>query len=66
MEWISVKDKLPEEYASVITFDPSRSPMNTVNEGFFANGEWDIIRKPYMPKHITHWMPLPSPPIDND
>lgn len=52
MEWISVKDRLPEEDVLVLG-------VNRINSAFglwtFGNPDDAIIR-------ITHWIPLPEPP----
>ncbi len=62
MDWISVKDKMPEEYSTALT-------INTA--GFqhlfdWYHGEWIRmvdLEKIYRPnRRITHWMPLPKPP----
>lgn len=54
--WISVKDKLPERYERVLTYD----------ERCGVKENWAIRLKPYVDwsqgYHITHWMPLPEPP----
>ena len=65
-EWISVKDRLPEE-----NYDGSVNAV-LVTDGlvqhiaYFARGEWRFaesgeIKEP-MWYSITHWMPLPEPP----
>ena len=55
MEWISVKDRLPERNQKVLFV----STANFVHRGFF-NGIvwWDN----YHNYDATHWMPLPDPP----
>ena len=66
MQWISVKDRLPELEHPVLFYDGEdifvgyyyRSPNK--NETFFAvipaNDGWN------MPDEPTHWMPLPEVP----
>lgn len=55
-EWISVKDKLPEDdghYMCALTFEII--VINTWYEGkWVADSEY-----------VTHWMPLPEPPTEN-
>lgn len=52
MEWISVKDKLPDYYEEeVITYSPTDG-VELVSTNWLFNYENDI----------THWMPLPEPP----
>ena len=57
MEWISVKDKLPEKNDRYLTLDsfPNNYKIG-VSTGSFENGGW-------VSTSITHWMPLPEPPI---
>jgi hypothetical protein len=60
MEWISVKEKLPPSgkpilaigggYVEVVVY---RSPPNS-----FATHHGGYLRD------VTHWMPLPAPPIE--
>ena len=56
-EWISVKEKLPEPFVDVLTFD---------SMGFYAMdyvntmGEWDSGESEANP--VTHWAKLPEPP----
>ena len=55
-EWISVKDRLPEEYARVMVFlsnesEPTMDADRLVNSRFVRYG-WKV----------TYWMPLPEPP----
>jgi len=61
MEWISVKDRFPEPYQTVIGYMPTvdywygllihdgESWIDWVDESYEPNGE------------VTHWMPLPAP-----
>jgi hypothetical protein len=54
--WISVKDRLPDTYKPVITYDK----YSGVKEN------WLLKEKPCVNWsqgfHVTHWMPLPEPP----
>ncbi len=54
-EWISVKDRLPEEGSYVLVF---------VNLGYgYTIGTSLYLNKSFkMDENITHWMPLPEPP----
>jgi len=63
MGWISVEDKLPELGSSVvICSDKSKNVFiawtSSRNKGVFLDEPFGIrfIR-------ITHWMPLPEPPV---
>ena len=67
-EWISVKDRLPEERGSYLVFEPE-----------FIDSElasWSVLVARYYEtdktfnynfqvlSNVTHWMPLPEPPED--
>lgn len=64
MEWISVKDRLPKDKEDVIVFSTYRGIF--LNWRF--NGEWAIMLNPVLkvPYPITHWMPLPDPPKEDE
>ena len=64
-EWISVKDRLPEEKGQyLVTYHPchwDNVEENTICVGTdsFVNGKrW--AKNKY--QRVTHWMPLPEPP----
>jgi hypothetical protein len=58
--WISVKDRIPDTYKAVITYDK----YSGVKEN------WLLKSKPCVScsqgLHVTHWMLLPDPPKDGD
>lgn len=54
-EWISVKDRLPEEKTRVLVFVPHSSIK--IDTDRIVGRIWVRWRG-----HITHWMPLPEPP----
>lgn len=54
-EWISVKDRLPEEKTRVLVFVPHSSIK--IDTDRIVGRIW--VR---WNGHITHWMPLPEPP----
>lgn len=65
MEWISVKDKLPdnEERVAVLYRYKNKSRLTK------WNAEYDIENKRWKTYHlddctIEYWMPLPEPPKD--
>ena len=63
MEWISVKDRLPEAFQEVIVCRESRQAKTTVivEQGqLTVNGWWKVYGT--RTKAVTHWMPLPEPP----
>lgn len=63
-EWISVKDRLPEKFVSVLGYVPNLKSYQVVHECFLgSHGDW-YTPMAYEEKEImvTHWMPLPEPP----
>ena len=63
MQWVSVEDRLPEPFVSVLVYMPEERPLPTVHEGFLAReGMWYANHFDREPMEITHWMPLPEPP----
>lgn len=58
-KWISVKDRLPEQYTDVIVlYDFGRVGVN------WTNKENEFIEHPDC--KVTHWMPLPEPPKEQN
>lgn len=63
MEWISVKDRLPQPFVSVLVHMPGEKPHPTVHEGFLVEGgKWYAAHFTREADEIAHWMPLPSAP----
>lgn len=71
MEWISVKDRLPEEGVLVLTF--SKKSLKGKNSYFcleYMIKFEDDSSEPYIWSHrlvdewseLSHWMPLPGKP----
>jgi len=65
MEWISVKEKLPEDHADCIVYgiptcgscgEYARVVQARFRKERFEFGEYDCGIE------TTHWMPLPEPP----
>lgn len=62
-KWISVEDRMPKPFVSVLVYMPEERPLPTVHEGFLAReGMWYANHFDREPMEITHWMPLPEPP----
>lgn len=58
MEWISVKDKLPELFVDVIVCRRG----SAVESGLrLTDGWWKVFGTRV--KDVTHWMPMPDPPM---
>lgn len=57
-EWISVKDRLPEPGENVLTHDPGLVRGFDINRIGERTGRWVTSYS-----SITHWMPLPPPPV---
>lgn len=65
-QWISVKDRLPEKEQKVLVFYKAIGEKNRIHNDVIATN-WrksngDFI--PFRDYEITHWMPLPDPPVD--
>lgn len=73
MEWISVKDRLPDENGAYLVYAPryrggSSSGLDCVDGVMFARWKkrWSIEVGYYKrPGCVTHWMPLPQPPKED-
>ena len=60
-EWISVKDRLPEDICPVLV---ALEGLNIAFHGFYQDEKWWTVgagTRPFTQK-VTHWMPLPQPP----
>lgn len=65
MQWINVKDRLPEyqaycgseRFAHVIV-----SVNGCVGQGMFCNGRWEFLGLKNVA--VSHWTPLPEPPSE--
>lgn len=60
--WISVNERKPEEFVSVLIYAPGMAPLPTVMEAYFARECW-VARTMILQKHeVTHWMEMPAGP----
>lgn len=58
-KWISVKDRLPEDFEDVLTFEDGECyRVNSISQ--LTKYWWDSDEG--FERHPTHWMPLPEPP----
>lgn len=62
-EWISVEDRLPKQYDEVLIHIPHATLTTTAWRNIA--GEWQFVDDD-LAKSVTHWMPLPAPPIEAD
>lgn len=62
-KWISVDDRLPQPFVSVLVHMHGEEPCPTVHEGFISNdGIWQSAMFHREPGEVTHWQPMPQPP----
>lgn len=64
MEWVSVKDGLPEVGSWVNASDGKIVSMFKMSRYRKNNLRWEWYGSVYHPWTVTHWMPLPEPPKD--
>ena len=75
MEWISVKDRMPDAYQHVIAHvrhtEKWRNtvltdhPWHVVEEDIWLGDKWDNNADADV-HEVTHWMPMPEPPKCNN
>lgn len=62
-KWISVKERLPEPFVSVLVHIPEEEPLPQVHEGYITpDGTWCSVLYVETYERVTHWMHLPEPP----
>ena len=70
-EWISVEERLPENYGSVLVACEGTTIGGTAPIAIrsYGGGFWSLVDADgtaylteYMHAVVTHWMPLPEPP----
>jgi hypothetical protein len=62
MEWISVKDRLPEKGVYVWCYSKSLGMVSDCYDCDVSDEHWfKGDREEYL-TDVTHWMPLPEPP----
>lgn len=64
MKWIPVTEKMPKNFVSVLGYMPASAPFPpvrecyTVGNAFFFPALNDV-------QMVSHWMPLPEPPLED-
>lgn len=72
MEWISIQDNQPREFQQVLIYGTWRRSNNSnMDVGYMYqhtndNWYWSISGTTggSIGNSVTHWMPLPKPPVD--
>jgi hypothetical protein len=59
--WIPLSERMPDNWESVLTIDISKSTRGPVTA--FFNPETSLWSAHFGDLWVTHWMPLPEPPI---
>lgn len=60
MEWIDVKDRLPEHTTYVLIHFIYDGESYVDKGAYYPDGKWIDCDYDYV--NVTHWMPLPKPP----
>ena len=61
-EWISVKDRLPEDDSDVLAYS-SIGEESRIYPACYSNGVWfDCVFNAPATDTTTHWMKMPQPP----
>lgn len=67
MEWISVKDRMPEPNTQVLGWYKDNPFSKFCPEVVSWNGNgWVFVYGRRYVTAVTHWMPLPEPPKENE
>ena len=67
-EWISVRESLPRESEAVLIYSSKFGTMERIYTSYKGEERWwsDEYWSTTKQLEITHWMPLPQPPLDNN
>ena len=60
MRWTSVREALPELYLDVLVYD---SWAGVTFGAYQGRDEWEVYNCLSEESEITHWMPIPEPPM---
>ena len=61
MEWIRVRDRLPEDQVEVLVATRSKNGVRNIDKGYLAIDHFIHRGR----AEVTHWMPLPEPPKED-
>lgn len=65
--WISVKDAMPKTgYVYLITLNSPATMPKTMEAYLRHDGTWWRGSVSLMSEYVTHWMPLPEPPEEEE
>ena len=65
-KWISVEDRLPEEFLPVIVYMPDEYHCQKVREGYLKlDRYWEAAYYSRKPGEVTYWANLPEPPKED-
>ncbi len=59
--WISINDSLPTETGHYLVYRNTDIYGCKIRIGFWSHNEWNCDDT--MNRKVTHWMPLPIPPM---
>ena len=72
-KWISVKDRLPDYMGEVLVIVSGKPHENITLDGAYEIAEYDPVEgwilemwPEWCSGVVTHWMPLPEPPEEDD
>jgi hypothetical protein len=66
MDWISVKDRLPEDTEWIIGYSDDvyffKFKETTTKRAKIRKGQFESFDESFVDDNVTYWMPLPKPP----
>lgn len=64
LEWVSVKERLPNESGTYLVIGKSGTPHTShfYKERKIPSTEFAVIPAHFSNRHVRFWMPLPTPP----
>lgn len=61
MDWISVRDRLPEDQVEVLVATRSKNGVRNIDKGYLAIDHFIHRGR----AEVTHWLPMPEPPKED-